>query len=286
MDPNDPRLDTIALRISGLDERGWQRQKEAIRLLQNPALRSLALSLDIDVDGLVTQQQDLRRSLTAVLQGAIYFGPLGWTIMANQISSESLIDAVRIWEETREESAVDERLTRAWDRLALRRSFGSVTTLAGKHEGTLDRLLERDRLLGKALDHHDRGEYEASTMIVLAQVDGLTLDFTEGKYGFFYHAEDRFFEDDSTLAGMPDFLRTVRHAVSESDNVPSASTGFRRHPIMHGRYVAFGTQANSTKAFALLSGLLEWLKPKAAVLTEKWPAEHEGRDAGSDEVHA
>jgi hypothetical protein len=33
---------------------------------------------------------------------------------------------------------------------------------------------------------------------------------------------------------------------------------------MHGRYVAFGTETNSTKAFALLAGLLEWLKPRAA----------------------
>jgi hypothetical protein len=39
---------------------------------------------------------------------------------------------------------------------------------------------------------------------------------------------------------------------------------------MHGRQLAYGTEVNSTKAFALLSGVIDWLKPKAALLTERW----------------
>jgi len=31
-----------------------------------------------------------------------------------------------------------------------------------------------------------------------------------------------------------------------------------------GRQLAYGTEVNSTKAFALLSGVIDWLKPKAA----------------------
>jgi hypothetical protein len=43
----------------------------------------------------------------------------------------------------------------------------------------------------------------------------------------------------------------------------------------------YGTETNSTKAFARLSGVLEWLKPKAAILTDRWQAEHEAKWAGS-----
>jgi hypothetical protein len=41
--------------------------------------------------------------------------------------------------------------------------------------------------------------------------------------------------------------------------------------------LAFGTEVNSTKAFALLSGVIDWLKPKAAVLTEKWQTADEAQ---------
>ena len=114
----------------------------------------------------------------------------------------------------------------------------------------------------KALEHHEHGDYEASALIVLSQVDGLTFDFTENAYGFFYHAQDHFFEDDRTLAGMPEFLKVVRHAVNQGDDESSLSTAFRRHPILHGRYPAFGTETNSTKAFALLAGVSTGSSPR------------------------
>lgn len=283
VDPNDSRLDEMARRMSGVTGPHWRQQKDFVRFLSNPVLRSLASGLGVDIDGLLTQQRDVRESTVATLQAAIWFGPFGWTVSGHQLKSSDYIEAVRLWEKTSDETVIDEHLTRAWaDPVWLRRSFGPLKTLAGRHAATLDMLLERNKLLHKALDLHDRGEYEASTMIVLAQIDGLTLDFTDGKHGFFYRGKDYFFEDDATLAGMPDFLKTVRKAVNRDDHRTPLSTAFRRHPIVHGRYLAFGTETNSTKAFALLSGVLEWLKPKAAVVTEERQAEHEARFTGSD----
>jgi len=274
----------MARRMSGVTGPKWQQQKDFVRFLGNPILRSLASGLGIDVEGLLSQQRDVRESTAATLRAAIWFGPFGWTVSGHQLKSSDYVEAVRLWVKTADEAAIDEHLTRAWaDPVWLRRSFGPLTTLAGRHEVTLDLLLERNKLLYKALDHHERGEYEASTIIVLAQIDGLTFDFTDNKYGFFHGGKDHFFEDDATLAGMPDFLRTVRKAVNRDDRKTSLLAAFRRHPIFHGRYLAFGTETNSTKAFALLAGVLEWLKPKAAVLTETRQAEHEVRYAGSDE---
>ncbi len=270
--------------MSGVAGPKWQQQKDFVRFLGNPILRSLASGLGVDVEGLLSQERGVRESTAATLQAAIWFGPFGWTVSGHQLKSSDYVEAVRLWEKTADEAAIDEHLTRAWaDPVWLRRSFGPLTTIAGRHEATLDLLLERNKLLHKALDHHERGEYEASTIIVLAQIDGLTFDFTDNKYGFFYGGKDHFFEDDATLAGMPDFLRTVRKAVNRDDRKTSLLAAFRRHPIFHGRYPAFGTETNSTKAFALLAGVLEWLRPKAAVLTETWQAEHEAKFAGSDE---
>lgn len=265
--PDDPRLDEVARRLSGPGKPTWREQKE---FLSNPLVRLLAGGLSIDLTTLESQHREMRESLAALIQAAIWFGPMGWTVSGHRLKSTDYVEAVRLWADTHDQAAIDDSLTRAWaDGVWLRGSFGPMTTLAGRHEAMLDVLFERNRLLCRALEYHERREYEASTMIVLAQIDGLTLDFTDNRYGFFYHAKDHFFEDDNTLAGMPEFLKVVRHAVNEGDDETSLSTTFRRHPIMHGRYLAFGTETNSTKAFALLSGVLEWLKPKAAVLTER-----------------
>lgn len=274
MDPDDPRLDELARRISRVRSvSSPAKQKELLRSLAIPEVRALAVGLGIDVDGVLQLHVNARRSSVALLQAAIYFGPLGWTMMGHQISSENVIKAVQIWEATHDEQTLDQHLTEAWAGHNLKRSFGPMTTLGGNHGPTLDLLLERNALLRTALELHERGDFAASTLIVLTQIDGLTFDFTEGRHGFFYGARDDFFEDDETLAGMPDFLRRVRHAVNREDLQTSLSSAFRRHPIVHGRYPSFGTVVNSTKAFALLSGVIEWLGPRARVLTEKWLAQ-------------
>lgn len=82
---------------------------------------------------------------------------------------------------------------------------------------------------------------------------------------------------------MPDVLRAVYRYVIQDPRDTSRSGAFQRSPIIHGRQLAFGTEVNSTKAFALLSGVIDWLKPKAAVLTENWNTEHEAKYAGSEE---
>ena len=272
-----------------MSDEKWKQQRDFLTFLSLPGVRLLASSLGIQVDDLLAQQREAMQGTAAILMAATLFGQFGWTITAHRLKTTDYIGAIRVWEQTHNESAVDDFLTRAWasdDGVWLRGSFGPLTTLSGKHDATLDLLLERNRLMYKALDHHKAGEYEASTMLVLSQVDGLTLDFTEGRFGFFYRAEDEFFQDDETVAGMPEFLRNVRHALNARDNETSLSTAFRRHPIMHGRYPAFGTETNSTKGFALMAGLLDWLRPRAKVITAQWQAAHEAKYAGSTERDA
>ena len=271
MDPEiDRRLDEIARRLS---EPGWERQRQ---FLNSRLLRSLALAVGVDLAAIDNSQREAREGLAALMQAAILFGPFGWTASGRILKPSDYVEAVALWRSNPDEAAIDEHLTRAWaDPRWFRQSYGPLTTLSGGHEPTLDLLLVRNQLLDKARDHHDRGEYEASVLIVLSQIDGITLQFSETKRGFFVGAKPHDFVDDSTFAGMPEVLLPVWRHVIQSSYGPSLSGAFQRHSIMHGQELAFGTEVNSTKAFALLGGVIDWLKPKAAALTEKWRTEDE-----------
>ena len=273
MDPvNDRRLDEIARRLS---RPGWEQQRQ---FLNDPLLRSLALAVGVDLASIDDEQREVRDGFAALMQAAILFGPFGWTASAHILKASDYVEAVALWQRNPNQVAVDEHLTRAWaNPVWFRQSYGPMTTLAGRHEPTLELLLVRNQLLDKALRHHDRGEYEASVLIVLSQIDGITLQFTETKRGFFIGAKPDDFVDDSTFAGMPEVLAPVWRYVNRHPRETSRSGAFQRAPIMHGTQLAFGTKVNSTKAFALLAGVIDWLKPKAAVLTEKWQTGDEAK---------
>ena len=273
------RLDDIGRRLSGPAWADFQKQR---LLLTDPLLRLLATEVGVDLAGFESQDRELREGLAALLQSAILFPPLGWTVSASNLRATDYVEAVALWHRSRDPAAIDAHLTRAWaDPVWLRHSYGPLTTLAGRHEPTLDLLLARNRLLDKALNHHHRGEFEASVLIVLSQIDGVTYQFTERRHGFFFKATPDNFVDDSTIAGMPEVLRAVYRYVIQDPRETSSSGTFHRSPIVHGRQLAYGTETNSTKAFALLAGVLEWLKPKAAALTEQWQSEDEAQYTGT-----
>jgi hypothetical protein len=261
---NAGHLDEIARRLGGPS---WERDRQ---MLTNPVFRSLAGAVGVDLASIDNAQREVLDGWAALMQATVWFAPFGWTVSARCLKQADYIEAVAQWQHAPDQRVIDKRLTRAWaEPVWFRQAYGPLATLAGSHEPTLDHLLARNRLLEKAMEHHFRGDYEASVLIVLSQIDGLTFDFTEPSHGFFFHAKRGNFEDDSTLAGMPDVLRTVYGYVIQDPRGASLSGAFQRGPIMHGRQLAYGTEVNSTKAFALLAGVVDWLRPKAAVLTEK-----------------
>jgi hypothetical protein len=265
------RLEEVARRLGGPS---WERDQ---RLLADPFFRSLAGWLGVDLASIDDMHREVRDGWAALMQAAVWFAPFGWTVSARCLPQSDYIEAVAQWERDPDRGAIDESLTRAWaDPIWFRQAYGPLTTLGGGHERTLDLLLARNGLLDKAFDHHMQGQYEAAVLIVLSQIDGITFDFTEPSHGFFFGAKPGNLEDDSTLAGMPEVLRTVYNYVVHDTRETSLSGAFQRSPIMHGRDLAYGTEVNSTKAFALLSGVIDWLKPRAATLTQK----RQGRTSG------
>jgi hypothetical protein len=169
---NDRRLDEIARRLGGPN---WERDRQ---LLANPFFRGLAGAVGVDhasIDGL---QQEVLDGWAALMQAAVWFAPFGWTVSARCLKQSDYIEAVAQWRHAPDQGAIDERLTRAWaDPVWFRQAYGPLTTLGGSHEPTLDLLLVRNRLLDKAFEHHNRGDFEAAVLIVLSQIDGITFDF-------------------------------------------------------------------------------------------------------------
>jgi hypothetical protein len=227
VDPdNSRRLDEIARRLS---RPGWERQRQ---FLSDPLARSLALAVGMDFGAIDDELREVRDGLAALMQAAIWFAPYGWTVSARILKASDYVEAVALWQHNHDPAAVDEHLTRAWaDSVWFRQSYGPLTTLAGRHEPTLDLLHARNRLLDKAFDHHRRGDYEASVLIVLSQIDGIILQFTENKHGFFIGAKADSFVDDSTVAGMPEVLTPVWRYVNRCG---ATSTGTRARPPCQG----------------------------------------------------
>ena len=178
---DDRRLDEVARRLGGPNW-GWDRQ-----LLANPFFRRLASAVGVDIASIDGAQREVLDGWAALMQAAHWFAPFGWTVSARCLKQSDYIDAVAQWQHAPDQGAIDGCLTRAWaDPVWFRQAYGPLTTLAGSHEPALDLLLARNRLLDKALEHHNRGDYEASVLIVLSQMDGLTFDFTEPSHGFFF----------------------------------------------------------------------------------------------------
>jgi hypothetical protein len=263
---DDPDLDDITRRLGGADGPTWRQQLEFLR---HPLVREVGRQAGLDLEVIDKQYGDALEGLAALHQAAIWFAPFGWAVGGRVLKTEVHIEAVELYERSRDEAAIDALLTKAWaDGPWLRGSFGPLTTLAGGHEATLELLLKRNDLLFKALKHHEQGEYAASVLIVLTQIDGVTFDMTDGRHGFFLKAKDWNFVDSETFAGLPIVLRAVWKSVMRDPHETRSSGAFLRGPIMHGRELAFASETNSTKAFALLAAVIEWLKPKAAALVQ------------------
>ena len=284
-DPDEELLDEFVRRMS---RPGEMSRRQQIKFLENPLIRGLARFAGVDMSNLDAMYRDTERSHMAWLRSAAEFTRFGWTPLARGPDRHGYVEAVEVWDQTQDPAAVDECLTRWWNNGMghLNNAVGPILSLAGRHDPTLDLMLARDHLIKRALKHHEDAEFEASVMILLAQIDGVVFDFTNEEFGFFYNARDDDFVDDQTVAGMELVLRQVRKAVNKDVNRSSEGSDFRRHGILHGRILGFGTQTNSTKAVALLGGVIEWLGPIARIESERRQTEHEARWAGSDEVDA
>lgn len=222
---------------------------------------------------------------TALIAEAVaVFAPLGWA-MCGRWHRDGTLRALRLAGEDATEEAIDEAITEVWNndnKTWLHHAATPIRQWSNSHYPFKQLLWDRVVLIEKAIEHHFAGAYEASIPIVLAQIDGMSIDVT-GK-SFFSKKNNDPYMDDETLAGMEANLPVVRGVFSE-DVRPSGHYGrVSRHGVMHGRDLAYATRANSTKAIVLVAALAEYLPKIADDVGARYRQDHENEVAGSTEV--
>jgi hypothetical protein len=248
------RLAEMARRLGNA---AWDDQ---VAFLNDPTVRGLLAATDMaELDAM---HQDAIRDIGNLDRAAEICGPLGWAVSGHHLEASVYGDVVRAWD-ARGADAVDSILAAAWrDRRGLMRTYGPMFPL-GKDDDpddVFDVLNGRQRLLDKAVEFHLAGEYEAAILIVLTQIDGVCFDWTG--QGFFPDARDDQFVDDQTIAGLPTVLRAVRLIINRDVRRTTLGPRLERHAVIHGRSLSYGTEANSARCFALLAGVVDWLRAR------------------------
>jgi hypothetical protein len=135
------------------------------------------------------------------------------------------------------------------------------------------------------------GEYAASILIVLSQIDGITAQVTappEGGKGrlFFSKSPSRKADvvDPSDLASIQASLDSLRDLYSR--DVPQVQTeaSWARHGIAHGQEVTYDSAGNSSKYWSLLDVVVQWAMPRGRERAHKIDAIRGSMHAGSQHV--
>jgi hypothetical protein len=254
-DPLDPDL------LRRLGAEGLARNLEGMR---NPLVQALAKGLGVDLTDAEAHASDYFSSVVSLGKAIRHLGGLGWVATDRQLPAEVYVEAVRLIESGAARVEIDKHMTTAWnDGSWLARSFAPMFTLHDKSDAQIEQMLARQKLLHGAIQHHQRGEYAASILIVLTQIDGLAFDFLDesGRLGVFGGGTGaEAFVDEVTVAGMSDNLRAAWRAFIRTRHTTALTGALERSPILHGRELAYATRVNSTKVFAFLSGFIEFLQ--------------------------
>jgi hypothetical protein len=115
---------------------------------------------------------------------------------------------------------------------------------------------ERKKLLDKAFQAHDSGDYDLSIPVFLAQADGIWHDLS-GKSGYEKKERKRYIEKERSARNIPERLSYLFAPLrSNTPLCKHYSKGradtLNRHGIFHGLITDYGTKINSLKAISWL----------------------------------
>ncbi len=184
--------------------------------------------------------------------------------------------------------AADALLAEQWDDDARTSRVVARVGALGSADPTMRNLAYRRRLLlMKARELHHAGVYAASVPMVLAQVEGITADATEGSM-FFSNSPSRAanLEDPNRLVTISAGLPAARLPYIVGVNQTQAEGSLSRHGILHGRELAYDTKVISAKCWSLLDAVVEWALPLVASVAQQTVDERRAARAGSAETNA
>lgn len=199
----------------------------------------------VDASGLLREMRDLLDSAARAMDLA----ERGWAY-SSQNPHDAFAVAAKLAANGGTDSEVDAILVAAFDANRLKYMANVVEGLAREDEDLTAVLKARADFVRSASRHHLAGAYDASIPILLAQIEGLVLDYTGGQYFFTRGSKSVAATDEATLAGMAPLDR-VRYLFSRDQGKTVLRSGLpTRHGILHGRDLGYATIENSARCFA------------------------------------
>ncbi|WP_145940853.1 hypothetical protein [Corynebacterium glyciniphilum] len=223
-------------------------------------------------------------AVTQLAEAVALFAPLGWA-MCGRWNHPGTVRVLHLAAEGADPTTIDEAITDVWNsdnQVLLRHAAAPIRRWSNSHYPFKQVLWDRVALIEKAIEHHLAGAYEASTPIILAQIDGMSRDLTG--QSFFSKANADSYLDDATLSGMEENLPVVRRVFSEDVKRSGAFGLVSRHGVLHGRDLGYATRVNSTKTIVLVAALAEYFPRIANDAGARLRRLHEESVAGSKEL--
>ena len=211
--------------------------------------------------------------------------PRGWAVM--HMDTTTMSAAVAAVQAGNPDEA-DDLLAGQWEGEGdwrIKRVGQRVRSMATADE-ELDALFrERARLLDLAAEHHLAGRYDASVPILLAHIEGIVIDVTEGKKYFTKRASQKAdVVNPEDLAGIEACMAALQGAYGEDVQNTQAAGSLSRHGILHGRELAYDTRVNSAKAWSVMDAVVQWALPQSRALVVAGRTARQAANAGSQDT--
>lgn len=213
--------------------------------------------------------------------------PRGWAVM--HMDSAAVSAAAAAVAAGRADEA-DDLLAGQWEgdgEWRLKRVGQRVRSMAAGDEALNLLFRQRARLLDRAAEHHLAGRYDASVPLLLAHIEGLVIDVTEGKK-FFTKRQGQKADvvDPQDLAGIEACMAALQGAYGKDVPATQAEGSLSRHGILHGRELAYDTRVNSAKTWSVIDAVVHWALPHSRALADARRAARQAASAGSQDTDA
>lgn len=219
------------------------------------------LGVENELDTLLRTADEMDALIASGADSILRLAPLGWA-PSSWMPADASGAAVNALDSGQVERA-DQILTDAWSAPAMLKHPALRMRALASDDDRSAIFARRSELVLLAVEDHEAGRYHASIPVVLAQIEGLVIDVSEGKQFF---SEQGPFKadliDHGSVATLPESLATVRLTFSEGLDETGTTGSLSRHGILHGRELAYDTRTNSAKSFALLQAVVEWAEPR------------------------
>lgn len=241
------------------------------------------------VDASLTRLADLGQEQTALMdsiEAAVsLLVPRGWAVMnMDHAAVSAAVTAVRAGNP----GDADDLLAGQWEGdgdWRIKRVGQRVRAMAAADDELSALFRERARLLDRAAEHHRAGRYDASVPILLAHIEGIVIDVTDGDKYFTKRPKQKAdVVNPHDLAGIEACMAVLQGVYGDDVPDTQAAGSLSRHGILHGRELAYDTRVNSAKVWSVMDAIVHWALPKSRDLADARRAARQGANAGCGET--